>query len=1200
MTGWQFWVDRGGTFTDIVALSPSGQQVTHKLLSVIPEQYTNSAIQGIRDILGLSYEQAIPTGEIESVKVGTTVATNALLERKGETTALAITKGFKDALRIANQNRPDIFALKIDLPELLYSDVVEINERILVSGEIEQALDVSQARVQFENLYHQGYRSIAIVLIHSWKNPQHEQALELIARQVGFEQISLSHQASQTIKLIPRGDTAVVDAYLTPVMQAYVQQIAQALEDVPLFFMQSNGALAVANQFNGKDAILSGPAGGIVGAVKTCHQAGYNKIIGFDMGGTSTDVSHYAGELERSYHNEIAGVRISAPVMDIHTVAAGGGSICQYLDGRFQVGPESAGASPGPACYRNGGPLTVTDCNLVIGKLQPEIFPKVFGKNANLAIDPQASLQRIIEIQQALKADKLDMSVEQIAQGFIELAVENMANAVRKISTQRGYDLADYALSSFGGAGGQHACLIADSLEMNTILIHPYAGVLSAFGIGLAEQGLMSEISIQLPLIDASYERIEPYLEPIRKTHKQKLTQFNTSQQANPLSEHLIALVKYQGAEVRLEVPFSQFEQMKADFEQAHLKEFGYLSHADLVLDAISIEHRLDEGQKLTKISSVESFTKPDINAEFVYYRDELTVGQTISGPALIVEKTGTNYIEQGWQAEVIDNLVLRLTKHTSTKTHDLVQEQQSSMQINPIKLEMFNNLFMSIAEQMGLKLAKTAHSVNIKERLDFSCALFNKSGELIANAPHVPVHLGSMSHSVLSVIEQNTNMQAGQSFLINSPYAGGTHLPDLTLVTPVFLPEFTTPSYYIASRAHHADVGGITPGSMPANSQNINQEGILFSGEIVAENHQLDLQKIKQLFQQGEFPARNIEQNIADLAAQLAANLTGEQALISLTQAHSEAYIQALMNAILDNGELAVENALNQLKDGEYCLALDNQSQIKVSIKLIQSELKRPKAVIDFTGTSAQQASNFNAPRSVVDAAVIYVFRCLVDKPMPLNAGCMRPLDVIVEQASMLSPVYPAAVVAGNVEVSQAIVTSLLLALDVQSGSQTTMNNLSFGNQTYQYYETIAGGTGAGKLLNGELYSGTDAVHSHMTNSRLTDPEIIEQRMPVVIRNFLIREKSGGQGQVNGGNGLIRELEFLTDLEVNILSNSRIVAPAGLNGAANGSTGSNILFKKTGEEINLASNCHFSVSNGDRLKILTPGGGGYKLKAKH
>ncbi|NTS78098.1 hydantoinase B/oxoprolinase family protein [Catenovulum sp. SM1970] len=1222
--GWRFWVDRGGTFTDIIALNPEGQYITHKLLSENPKHYENSAIQGIRDCLGLSYEQAIPCQLLSEVKVGTTVATNALLERKGEPTALITTKGFADALAISQQHRPDIFALDIKLAERLYGQVVEINERINADGEVLAKLDVEQARFSLKALRETGINAVAIVLVHAWKNPQHELALELLAKEAGFSQVSVSHQVSPTIKYVPRGDTTVVDAYLTPVMRRYVDFIAEQLPDVPLYFMQSNGGLAKGSQFCGKDAILSGPAGGIVGAVKSAQQIGFDKVVGFDMGGTSTDVSHYANDngnsdFERVFDTQVAGIKLAVPMMHIHTVAAGGGSICYYQDGRLQVGPESAGAYPGPACYRNGGPLTVTDCNLILGKLHPELFPKVFGEYADQALDKSASLDKIKQVQDTLKLDNIELTIEAIAAGFIEIAVDSMANAVKKISSARGYQLDDYSLVSFGGAGGQHACLIAEQLGIQRVLIHPYAGVLSAYGIGLADQVLLKEKTLQTPLVTCELAEIKQDVDAFYQQVKSDFFEQNKALidtlkgEGNgtlPVQSKIIALVKYQGAEIRIEIdwPTDQdwqtssndfiLKQLAQAFEDKHIKEFGYRSEQGLLLDAVVVQVKLLNTQtaRTTRVEPVENtdvgdeisiYTQGRFKPTQTVYRHQLKLGDVVVGPAIIVEKTGTNVVEDGWQAEVIAQAQLALTP-----VRKLSVSLTKQFDLTPIRLEVFNNLFMSIAEQMGVTLAKTAHSVNIRERMDFSCALFDQNGELVANAPHVPVHLGSMSHSVKSLIKKQRNeFKAGEAYLLNSPYHGGTHLPDLTLISPVFSQGSSKADFFVASRAHHADVGGITPGSMPANSQSIEQEGLLFEGEKIASEGQFDVSLLEQLFMQATYPARNFTQNLADLSAQLAANKQGAQALVDLTEKYGVNNVHTVMQAVQDNAELAVRNAISKLKSGHFNLPLDNQAYIDVDVQVDQQS---KTVVLDFSQSSDQDVANFNAPQSVTFAAVIYVFRCLVDNAIPLNAGCLRPITIRLREGSLLAPVSPAAVVAGNVEVSQAIVSCLLLALGRTAASQTTMNNFTFGDDDYQYYETLAGGTGAGIDNQNKPFAGCDAVHSHMTNSRLTDIEVLEQQYPVLLQQFGIRSHSGGRGQYVGGNGLIRELLFLKDMEVSVLSNSRIIAPKGLSGGGDGQVGKNLHITCDDQFIEKPSRSSFKVSNGERLKIETPGGGGY------
>ncbi|WP_017445315.1 hydantoinase B/oxoprolinase family protein [Gayadomonas joobiniege] len=1185
MTAWQFWIDRGGTFTDVVAQSPDGQFYTHKLLSDNPKHYANSAVQGIRDVLGLTAEQSLPKHLIKEVKVGTTVATNALLERKGAKTALVLSQGFKDALAIAYQNRDDIFALNIKKPEALYQKQIEVRERTLVDGQIETQLDQAGCLYQLKALKEQGFNALAVVLMHAWKNPKHELMIAELAKQAGFSQVSLSHQASSTIKLIERGDTCVADAYLTPVMQNYVQQISAELGDVPLYFMQSAGSLAKAEHFNGKDAVLSGPAGGIVGVVKTAAAIGFNKLIAFDMGGTSTDVAHYAGQYEQSYQTQVAGVRISTPMMDIHTVAAGGGSICYYQDGRFQVGPESAGSNPGPACYRNGGPLTVTDCNLILGHIEAEAFPAVFGPDANQPLSLSAARDAAEKIRQTLKAQGIDKSLEAIAEGFLAIAVENMANAVRNISTRRGYDLADYVLSGFGGAGGQHVCAIAETLGMKSVLLHPCAGVLSALGIGLAEQGETRQLSIQQALNDKNLGLVTESIAALKTQILAKI---------NPTGEHEYEqqaqlLLKYTGAEVTLNVDFSSVEAMQNEFNQQHQQAFGFSQIGnELFIDSIVVTVQLINTHRYQhKLNQQPSAVKKGRTLAMVA-RSSLPVGAQQQGPALIVEENTTTFLKAGWSAKVLADYSLLLSRHKQSQPANNQKKSATELtpsdgKADPVTLEIFNNHLMTVATQMGEVLARTAHSVNIRERLDFSCALFDNDGQLLANAPHVPVHLGSMSHSVKHILASQTVIKAGDSFLINSPYAGGTHLPDLTLVSPVF-DDAGKRLMFVASRAHHADVGGITPGSMPAHSKHINEEGLLFDGLKVAQQGQLDIELIKQVFAQGQYPARNINQNIADLAAQLAANKKGMQEMLSVFTHRGQQQTFRLMQTLLDNGEAVVRQALAKLNSGHYQLTMDTGATINVSVDISQTG-----ATIDFSGSNAQQANNYNAPIAVTYAAVIYVLRCLAEKNVPLNEGCLRPVKIITEPGSLLEPVYPAAVVAGNVEVSQAIVSALFMALNVQACGQTTMNNLSFGNQVYQYYETLAGGTGAGPG-----YNGCDAVQNHMTNSRLTDPEVLEQRFPVRLRQFSIRENSGGRGQWSGGNGLFRIIEFTEPMSANLLTNSRVNAPQGLQGAEPGLVGENRLIKSNGKIINLPYAAEFKLEAGDKISIKTPGGGGY------
>ena len=1148
---WQFWIDRGGTFTDIVALSPKGNLFTHKILS------DNSVIEGIREIL--------PAGEkIATVKMGTTVATNALLERKGERTALLITKGFGDALRIAYQNRPDIFALNIVLPELLYEQVIEVDERYNANGEELKAVSLTEVRSQLEAIKNQGIDSIAIVFMHAYRYPKHEQQVATLARELGFSQVSVSHEVSPLIKLISRGDTTVVDAYLSPILRRYVDSVANELGDAKLLFMQSNGGLTDAHKFQGKDAILSGPAGGYVGAVKTAALAGFDKIINFDMGGTSTDVSHYAGEYERDFETQVAGVRMRTPIMRIHTVAAGGGSIVHFDGSRFRVGPDSAGAKPGPVCYRQNGPLTITDCNVMLGKLNARFFPKVFGKSGQEPLDEASVKQQFTKL-----AQQVNHTATEVAEGFLTIAIDHMANAIKKISVQRGYNVTEYVLCCFGAAAGQHACLVAEALGMKKILIHPQAGVLSALGIGLADIRKLKEKSINAELNEKLIPALEQQLKQLEPTGYNEIK----------YQVHL----RYAGTDTSLLVNFASCTEMQTAFAAIHKQTFGFVrDDKALIVEAISVEAINQSEQKInSKYAPIREF-KPLDNVTMisanqpyktpVYAREDLASGQKIKGPAIIFEKTGTTVVEPNWQAEITPRYDIILTHIEAANA-----QKQISTKVDLVMLEVFNNLFMSIAEQMGATLANTAYSVNIKERLDFSCAVFDQAGQLIANAPHVPVHLGSMGDSVQTVIKEQTAKQ-GDVFVLNNPYHGGTHLPDVTVVTPVFYQN--KPLFYVASRGHHADIGGITPGSMPATSKNLHEEGIVIDVFKLVDQGLWRETEIRNILSE----ARQVEQNLADLRAQVAANTTGVKELQKMIQQFGLPVVQAYMQHVQDNAEAAVRKLLKQLKPGEFSYELDNGAIIKVKISIHQDE-----ATIDFTGTSEQQDNNFNAPAAVCKAAVLYVFRTLVQDEIPMNAGCLKPLKIIIPKGSILNPNYPAAIVAGNVETSQCITDALYGALGIMAASQGTMNNFSFGNQQYQYYETISGGSGAGKN-----FHGTSAVQTHMTNSRLTDPEILEWRFPVLLESFSIRKNSGGKGKYQGGDGVKRRIRFKENMTASILSTHRKIPPYGMAGGSAAKTGNNWIQRDDGKIEQLSSTATVEMEAGDVFVIETPGGGGY------
>ena len=1196
---WQFWIDRGGTFTDVVGRRPDGSLVTHKLLSENPEQYRDAAVAGIRHLLGLQHGQVVTPEQVACVKMGTTVATNALLERKGEPTLLVTTKGFRDALRIAYQNRPRIFDRNIVLPELLYSAVVEARERCGAHGDVIEPLDESHLKTELLAQYQRGLRSVAIVFMHGYRYTAHEVAARRIAAEVGFTQISTSHETSPMMKFVSRGDTTVVDAYLSPILQRYVQQVAHEMPGVKLFFMQSSGGLTDAHAFAGKDAILSGPAGGIVGMARTAAMAGIEKVIGFDMGGTSTDVSHYAGEFEREFETQVAGVRMRAPMMSIHTVAAGGGSILAFDGSRFRVGPQSAGANPGPASYRRGGPLAVTDANVMVGKIVPRYFPKVFGASATEALDGDVVREKF-----ATLAAQTGRAAEDVAEGFISIAVQQMANAIKKISVARGYDVTRYTLQCFGGAGGQHACLVADALGMTRVFVHPLAGVLSAYGMGLADQNVIREQAVELKLGVQALPQIAAQLDQLAAQAQDELLRQQVSQGA--VAVHRRVHVRYEGSDAALVVPCAPLAgdspevvlaSIQSAFEAAYRQRFSFLMQGKaLVVEAVSVE-AVVAGDAPTEprqaLNAVRDLHACGVVRETVamysggrwvdatlLLREDLRPGDVVMGPAIIAEQNATTVIEPGWQASVTELDHLSLLRHEARSV-----KFAAGTSVDPVLLEVFNNLFMNIAEQMGLQLQNTAYSVNIKERLDFSCALFDAAGNLIANAPHMPVHLGSMGESIKTVIRENAGtMQPGDVYVLNDPYHGGTHLPDITVITPVYLDD--KPTFYVGSRGHHADIGGTTPGSMPPFSTRIEEEGVQIINFKLVDRGVLQEARIIALLQSGEYPSRNPQQNLADLKAQIAANEKGVQELRKMVEHFGLDMVQAYMRHVQDNAEESVRRVITRLKDGSFTLPLDNGAQIQVAIHVNAQERS---AVIDFTGTSKQQNNNFNAPTAVCMAAVLYVFRTLVDDDIPLNAGCLKPLSVIIPEGCMLNPNPPASVVAGNVETSSCITNALYGALGEMAASQCTMNNFTFGNARYQYYETISGGSGAGAGFNG-----TDVVQTHMTNSRMTDPEVLEFRFPVRLDSYQIRQGSGGAGQWHGGNGGVRRVRFLEPMTASILSNGRVHPSFGMAGGDAGWPGINRVLRADGRVEELAHIGQAEMQVGDVFEISTPGGGGY------
>lgn len=1191
---WQFWIDRGGTFTDIVAKSPNGDLSSHKYLSVNPDLYDDAAVYAMRDIMNVGLGKPFPTDQVHSIKMGTTVATNALLERDGEPTVFVTTKGFRDVLLIGQQNRTDLFALKPARPTPLHAHVIEADERILADGTVRQPLLEDQLRQDLGAAYDDGFRSVAIAFVHGYRYTSHEEKAAQIARSIGFKQVSISHRISPLMKLVPRGDTTVADAYLSPILRHYVEKVRAAVGDVPLFFMQSNGGLAEASSFVGKDAVLSGPAGGIVGAAKCAEREETDKFIGFDMGGTSTDVSHYAGHYERVFDTVVAGVRMTVPMMDIHTVAAGGGSICKFADGRFQVGPESAGSNPGPTCYGRGGPITVTDCNLILGKLQPHLFPTVFGPKGDQPLNISATQTAFGKMAEQIQmATGKQMSVEDIAEGFLKVAVEHMARAIKRVSVERGHNIRDYSLLTFGGAGGQHACQVADALGIEQVLVPPFSGVLSALGMGLAEQRTIAEKALELPLSDHTT------VEEAAVLTGEQATQSLIAQNVAAQDVRVITTVrlKYEGTDTSLMVPLGDQAKMEEAFEQAHLHQFGFTENGTpLIVEAIESE-AISKSPSAHIAASRHDSEYAATGAERIYAngwldaaiinRDDMNQTREIHGPAIILENGGTSVVEKGWTAKLgtSGSMLLRRAEAKTARERDIKTA-------DPILLEIFNNLFMSVAEEMGGVLAKTAHSVNVKERLDFSCAVFDDQGQLVANAPHMPVHLGSMGDSVMAILDARAGtMRRGDVFMVNDPFAGGTHLPDITVITPVFYGETDTPTFYVASRGHHADVGGISPGSMPANSTTLEEEGVCFTNFLLVKDGAFQTDAVFDALTQARFPARNPGQNIADLKAQVAANARGVMLVERLVEYYGLDTVNAYMGFVRENAADAVRGVIARIRSGSCSYTMDCGGTINVRI---EPSTDKKRLTIDFTGSSPCLSNNYNAPFAVVKAAVLYVFRVLTASDIPLNAGCLEPIDIIAPKGSMIQPPYGAAVVAGNVETSQAITNALFLATGTMAAAQGTMNNLTFGNDTHQYYETIAGGTGAGTDGKGQGYSGSSAIQAHMTNSRLTDVEVMEWRYPVVIREFGVRDGSGGIGRFDGGNGVVRSMEFQEAMDVSLLGNHYQSDPPGLDGGGPGKRGVCTVERKDGSLQHFRAADQASLDIGDAITIETPGGGAF------
>jgi 5-oxoprolinase (ATP-hydrolysing) len=1191
VNSWQFWVDRGGTFTDVIARSPDGTIETIKLLSENPEQYTDAAVAAIRQVTGVKTGPLPPL----ELRIGTTVATNALLEHKGEPTCLAITGGFGDALRIGYQERPKLFVRQIELPEPLHAKVVEIDERVDANGEVLKRLDENKARMALKAAYDEGLRSLAIVLMHGYRYPAHEQKLAVIAADIGFPHISVGHVIAPLIKLVGRGDTTVVDAYLSPVLRHYVEQLeADAGGQISALFMQSNGGLSSSGSFRGKDAVLSGPAGGIVGMARTAAQAGIENIIGFDMGGTSTDVSHYAGHYERETETMVAGARIRAPMMRIHTVAAGGGSICSFDGARFQVGPHSAGAVPGPACYRRGGPLTVTDCNLMLGKIVPDHFPAIFGPDGKRPLDIGIVCDKFeaLVAEVALATGK-QLSAEEIADGFVAIAVANMANAIKKISIERGHDVTRYTLACFGGAGGQHACLVADALGMDRVMIHPLAGVLSAYGMGLADRRAIRERTYGGAMESEALGAL------VRLLAVEAEADLRAQGVDGDITSEVAVHIRYAGTDSSIEIPYGDAHDMQAAFEERHIGQFGFISDAPLIVEMVRVEgvYRSATDADIrfamppastSPIQRVTCFMGGVSHHTPLYDRSELAEGFAAQGPAIIIDRVSTTIVEPGWTVAVDDIGNLMLTRYTPRAMGVLV-----GTEVDPVRLEIMGGLFMAIAEEMGAALQHSASSVNIRERLDFSCALFDAEGNLVANAPHMPVHLGSMGESVRTILKRRAGridgrgICAGDVYALNAPYDGGTHLPDITVIMPVFVADGDPlPAYFVAARGHHADIGGITPGSMPPDSRSVEEEGVLIDNMLIVENGCFLENEVRNLLASGKWPSRNVDQNIADLKAQMAACTKGASELARISNDYGRDVVTAYMNHVQGHAEEAVRRLILRLSDGHFRYAMDNEAVVEVRVTI---EREARTATVDFTGTTAQLPGNFNAPVSVVRAAVLYVVRTLIDDSIPMNEGCLKPITIIAPKGTLVHPRYPAAVVAGNVETSQVITDALFGALGVMAGAQGTMNNFTFGNDRHQYYETIAGGSGAGPG-----FDGTSVVQTHMTNSRLTDPEILETRFPVLLEEFSVRANSGGEGLHKGGDGAVRRLRFLEPMTAGILSNRRKVPPFGLVGGGHGMIGINRIERADGSAEILGATATVEMEAGDVFIIETPGGGGY------
>jgi 5-oxoprolinase (ATP-hydrolysing) len=1173
---WDFWIDRGGTFTDVIGRAADGWLATLKLPSVSPD-YADAAVEAMRRLLNVTPEAPFPAHRIAAIKVGTTVATNALLERRGARTVFVTTAGFGDALVIGNQSRPALFALDIARPSLLHETVIEADERLAADGAVVRALDETKLAAGLAAAAAAGFDSVAIAFLHADLDPLHERRAAELARAAGFATVITSSEVSPLPRLLPRAETAVADAYLTPPLHAYVDGLARAVAGSDLRFMTSGGGLARASAFHGRDAVLSGPAGGAVGVESVARAAGALAVLGFDMGGTSTDVCRWAGALERRDTATVAGVTLRAPMLDVETVASGGGSVLAFDGLRARVGPASAGAIPGPAAYGRGGPATVTDANLVLGRLDPVHFPKVFGKDGRSPLDPAVARERLSALAETMGVS----DAETAAAGFIAIAVEQMAAAIARVSTERGFDPRDHALVAFGGAAGQVACQVADSLGVAEVLCPRYGSLLSAWGIGQARLRAARQAGLEVPLDDAGLAAAQRLCDELARRAADDLR----AQGAQPADLIRRLRLRYSESDTSLATVLGDRSQVAAEFAAAHQRLFGFVETGEIIIASVEVE-ALEAEAPLGGLSLGIGLARP-ANAvprasaadDAPLFADDLE--GPVDGPRLILRGDTQIWLAPGWRASPDANGLVRLRRVSARAmthaAHDVA---------DPVTLELFNRRFMGVAEAMGAALERTARSVNIKERLDFSCALFDADGGLVANAPHMPVHLGSMGASVRAVQARHPALRPGQAFALNNPYAGGTHLPDITVVMPVFEREVEVPAFFVAARGHHADVGGVAPGSMPPFSRVIDEEGVMLDALPILDNGRFLEDEVRAALAAGAWPARAPDRNIGDLKAQIAACRAGAAAVLAMIEAHGRNQVATYMTFVQANAEACVRRAVGALSDGVARVPMDGGGEIIVEVTV---DTAAGEARLDFTQSSAQLPTNFNAPASIVDAAALYVFRTLVEDDIPLNAGCLTPLRVEVTPGSMLSPRPPGAVVAGNVETSQHVVDALYAALGVMANSQGTMNNFTFGDATRQYYETICGGAGATARA-----AGAAAVHTHMTNSRLTDPEILERRFPVRLESFTIRAGSGGAGRHRGGDGAIRRLRFLGPMTAGLLSTRREHAPQGLAGGGPGKPGNQRLLRADGTVENLTGCFSVAVQAGDVIEIETPGGGGY------